>query len=333
MNPIIRKINLFWIFSLVILCVFCAIFGVLFIKAEDNDSIGVSVSPPIMEVSANPGETIEKQIKLTNPLSREVRFYPLVYDFIAQGEEGRQTFLPPTAESRTFSLASWIFYNRSVISLAPNEEDTFDFKINIPNSAEPGGHYGVVFFSTDPSNIPARPGQVSVSGMVGSLILARVSGDIREKAEIIEFSAPRWSFSGPIKFVTRIENLGNVHFKPRGTINISDWRGENVDSLDMNPKTGNILPESIRRFENQWVNQGRWGRFTAKVSTTYGSTGEKLESRLVFWIIPIYILIIIGLVIILLVVFTTWLIRRSKPNKKTQSKESERPKIVKRLIQ
>lgn len=316
-----------------LLCVF--LFGGLsLVFAEENadESAGVSISPPIMELAADPEETLEKQIKLTNPLDHTVRLYPLIYDFVAQGEEGQQNFLAPNAESRTYSLASWISHNRPVISLAQNEEDIFDFQIDVPKDAEPGGHYGVVFFSTAPEEVQAQPGQISVSGMVGSLILLRVSGDIHERAEIIEFSAPKYSLSGPINFVSRIENLGNVHFKPRGSINISDWRGENVESLDLNPKTGNVLPESIRRFENKWNNQGRWGRFTAKVSATYGDRKQKIESELVFWIVPIYILIIISLALILLIILIVWLIRRNK-SKKIQSKKSEKTQAVKRIIQ
>ncbi|MFH1749434.1 MAG: hypothetical protein ABH837_00820 [bacterium] len=308
----------------------------LFTRAADNDddTKGVSLSPPIMEISVDPGDVVNKQIKLSNPLNHAVRMYPLVYDFLAMGEEGQQTFLPATSESRDFSLASWISYSRSVVSLASNEEDILDFKIIIPKSAEPGGHYGVIFFSTDAAGAQAQPGQISVSGMVGSLILVRVSGDIVEKAEIIEFSAPRWSLNGPIKFITRIENLGNVHFKPRGSINISNWRGENIESFDLNPLTGNVLPESIRRFESEWKNQGRWGRFTAKVSATYGTEKQKLESELVFWIIPIYILIILGLILAILVIFIVWLIRRrNKPKQihKNNQTENNPPRAVRQM--
>ncbi len=305
----------------------------IFAAEDKNQTQGVAISPPVMEVSADPGETIEKQIKLTNPLDHTVQLYPLVYDFLARGEEGQQNFFPPTSEAQTYSLASWISHNRPVVSLAQNEEDIFDFQIDVPKDAEPGGHYGVVFFSTAPEEVQAKPGQITISGMVGSLILLKVSGDIHERAEIVEFSAPKYSLSGPINFVTRIENLGNIHFKPRGSINILDWRCENVDSLDLNAKAGNILPESIRRFENKWNNQGKWGKFTAKVSVTYGDRKQKIEDEVVFWIIPIYILIIIGLVLILLIILVVWLIRNNKARKIQKSKPEDRPRAVRGIIQ
>ncbi len=308
----------------------------LFTMAADNDdeSKGASISPPIMEINLDPGDLVEKRIKLSNPLDHAVRMYPIVYDFIAKGEEGQQTFIPPTSDSKSFSLASWISYTRSVVSLASNEEDVLDFKIQVPKDAEPGGHYGVIFFSTAAGEAEAKPGQISISGMVGSLILVRVSGDIREKASIEEFSVPRWSLNGPIKFVTRIENLGNVHFKPRGSINISDWRGENIESFDLNPNSGNVLPESIRRFEREWKNQGKWGRFTAKVSTTYGDRKQKLESEVVFWIIPIFILIIIGLMLVIFAIFVVWLIRRRNKSKQIDKKDrndDKQPQAVRKV--
>lgn len=325
-KEIIAKLR---IWSLLIILVSAV--GINFVFARDDNDLskGVTISPPIMEFNLDPGETVDGKIRVNNPLDHEVKVYPLVYDFVARGERGEQEFIAPTAEDRTYSLASWISYTRSVITLATHQVDFLNFTIQTPEDAEPGGHYGVIFFSTASPNTELEKGKISITGMVGALILTTVSGDIKENAKIVTYSASRFSLKGPVKFVTRIENLGNVHFKPKGSINIFDYKGENVDSITFNETMGNVLPESIRRFDKEiWDNEGRWGRFKAQLSVTYGENHKNLGEELIFWIIPLYMLIIAGLVLILLVIGIVWLVRRRKARARFHKPEPERPKRI-----
>ena len=156
--------------------------------------------------------------------------------------------------------------------------------------------------------------------MVGSLILTKVPGAIIEKGVLEEFSAKKFNFKPPVNFKIRIANLGNVHFKPQGDITIKNWRGKALEKISINSGRGNVLPDSIRKFEEKWQ-ASRWafGRFSANLNLTYGENEKTLNSKIIFWIIPWWAIVIFALIIVL-IIFTIWIIRkRRKRRGKTPS--------------
>jgi len=110
---------------------------------------GLTISPPITELTIKPGESTTQTIRLTNPTDKIVEVYPKIMNFSAKGEGGEPAFFEATDESAKFSLAKWIEVTQSKIALTPEQVVEFKYKINVPVSAEPGGHYGVVFFATE----------------------------------------------------------------------------------------------------------------------------------------------------------------------------------------
>lgn len=293
----------------------------IFAAIEDKAE-GVTVSPPLSEYEVEPGESITKTIKLTNPIDKQVTLYLSAFDFRARSETGEPDFLQPTSEERSYSLASWITFSKSFVILEPEEVEAFVYTINVPQDAEPGGHYGVVFFSTKAPEIEGEQSQVVISSMVGSLILVKVPGFIVENGKVEEFSAPWFSTKAPIDFITRIANLGNIHFRPQGTIEIKNWRGKSVDTISINETNGNVLPESIRRFEESWNPEssffGPIGMYKAELSLTYGESQKGLTETVIFWVIPIWLII---LIIVLVVLILAWIIWKRRDNKKARIKD------------
>ena len=82
---------------------------------------------------------------------------------------------------------------------------------------QPGGHFGAIIVNTEA--VQFEQTGPAVVQEVGPLLLVRVPGDITESAEIVEFKSDSGLYqSGPVEFTTRVRNTGNVHFKPKGTI-------------------------------------------------------------------------------------------------------------------
>lgn len=110
--------------------------------------------------------------------------------------------------------------------------------------------------------------------------------------------------NGPITFVTRIKNEGNIHVKPSGDIEIRDMFGNLSATLPINkqePKS-NVLPDSTRRFETQFNKSWMIGRYTANLTLGYGTGGQAITNTISFWVIP-YKLILISLLVLATVVF------------------------------
>jgi len=130
---------------------------------------------------------------------------------------------------------------------------------------------------------------------------------------IKDFKSDKGMYGVPaqVNFITRIENLGNVHIKPYGLIEVYNMFGEKKYNAAFNDRGANILPRSVRKFDDRWSSGFEFGKYKASLVLTYGLTpaeggqGKKtLESITYFWIVPWKILIpsIIGFVALIIVI-------------------------------
>lgn len=280
---------------------------------------GLTISPPINELSLKAGEQSQQTIKVTNPTGALMEVYPTVMNFKASGEGGEPAFFPTSDEESKFSVAHWITFSQSKVALAPEQVVDFSYTIDVPADAESGGHYGAIFLATQPPKVESNQSQVSIGSMIGSLILIRVPGPTIEKAYLEKFSSLRFAFAPPVGFETKIANLGNIHFKPKGEILIKDFSGNQVDKLVFNESTGNVLPDSTRKFENVWGAKSSFlqvplGRFTADLRVVYGESDKTLSSQIVFWIVPYWAIASLALLVIVIIIAII-LIRKKRGRK------------------
>lgn len=257
-------------------------------KAADNVISGLIISPPIKEMTTQPGAPFSDVIRVTNPnSSTALKIDVTIEDFQAQGEDGQQTFIEPNSNN-TFSMGNWISVDKS-FTLKGDETKEIPYTVNVPKNAEPGGHYGVIFFSPSLLNPETLTGSgVMAVPKVGSLLLVNIPGDIKYSGKIAEFGISKKLYidsKNTISFLTRFQNLSSSHVKPHGDIVITNTLGKNVATIPVNDKLGNVLPDSIRRFENQWQNKYGFGLYKANINLIFGDN-QTVSAVLSFWIIP-----------------------------------------------
>ena len=286
------------------------VFGVAANTPNQNVGQALEIAPPVLNLKANPGETIKTSISL-----RDVSTSPLVVrnqinDFVAAGEDGTPKLLIDengNAESSPYSLKDWV-QPLPQFTLKPREVNQLPVTIRVPANAAPGGYYAVVRFT---ASAPGLDGNgVSLSASLGTLILLRVNGDAKEEMKIEEFSAtksgsPNWLFeSAPITFITRVKNNGSSHEQPTGQAAVKDMFGNAVANVNFNLGQSNILPSSIRKFEQPLDssvigNRVLFGRYTADLKMSYGTQGQTMTASTSFWVIPYRL---IGFAILLIVI-------------------------------
>ncbi|HEU5187012.1 MAG TPA: hypothetical protein VFT87_00765, partial [Candidatus Saccharimonadales bacterium] len=256
-----------------------------------------SISPPLIELQSNPGQTIKASIRLTNLSDSALVIKSQFNDFGAKDETGEPNIIFDEQETTTYSLRHWIVAP-APFTVAPKESKTIDFPITVPNNAEPGGHYAVIRFTGSPPELDQSG--VTLAASIGSLVLLNVSGEVNEKSDVAEFFAATPKFAknglfeaGPITLVERIKNDGNVHIKPTGSVEIFNMFGQKVASLRANGAPGDaqnppksILPNSVRRFDQTWDSGFAFGRYRARMEMTYGQNNKPLFATLTFWVIP-----------------------------------------------
>jgi hypothetical protein len=291
-----------------------------------RDAYALTITPIRIEVSGNPGQVLTENITLTNEQKTPTTFYSSFANFEAQGESGNPSFTDATQD-----LASWMSTDAS-IHLDPNESKTVKVKIIIPNDAEPGGHFAAAFFGTFPSS--SNTAQVGIGAKTGALILLSVNGSVKEAGGLLDFSTKDHKIfynTLPVSFVYRFKNDGGDRIKPVGKITMHDLVYLPADRIDANPSQGNILPGSTRRFEVEWLMNGRSkeyvapsgavarffdqagyqfknfavGPYFARVNLLYGTEGLHVTKTAFFFVFPWQMLLVL-----IVILFAIWWIGR-----------------------
>lgn len=258
----------------------------------------ISISPLTFELTANPGDSIQNKIKVSNPGNLEVLIVMEVEDFSAVGETG--SVVVQEQENETFSLASWVELGEKEFVLAPRETRVVDFTINVPLDGEPGGHYGSILSAASPPEFTG--GGSGISQKVGALVLLSVAGDVSEVLQVKEFSVPAFYEKPPVDFLLRFENLGTVHIRPRGFVSITNMFGKKEADIAFPQK--NVLPNSIRKLDVSWEPELAIGKYTATLVANYGTQNSPLAAVASFWVFPwkIALVILLVLIIVLMII-------------------------------
>ncbi|MCX6224757.1 MAG: hypothetical protein NTV01_08415 [Bacteroidia bacterium] len=271
--------------------------GTFFSQAVFAAGASLGISPVTFELTGRPGEVIENYLKVFNPSGDTIGVKMEIEDIAPTGEEGFVTVEPPDTE--TYSLARWIKTDPEEFELKPGEERQVKFTLTIPESAEPGGHYGTVLAATRAIIGSGNTGAAIVQ-RIGALVLLIVPGEMQENLIVKDFSAPIFSEHGPINFSIKFENTGTVHVKPKGLITINNLLGRKSAVIPFPEK--NVLPGGIRKIDTSWDKKWLWpGRYTAIVTGNYGISNAQMSPMVItFWVFPWKIGIVVLLFLVLL---------------------------------
>lgn len=295
-----------------------------------NPVSAFTLRPGIFDISVQPGETHTGTIFVVNDENAEQTYYITTQKFFAKGESGQQEFLPL---SDTKGLPSWIYFFEPFFILKPGEAREIPFRVRVPLDAAAGGYYAAIFFSTQPP-LQKPQGKIVAGARTGSLVLLTVPGALVQKIALNQFTLDDASVSHlPVAFQTTMENQGNVHVKPQGTITIKNYFGSKVARLPLNPNESHVLPESRRQFMVIWQPQptrpgsGFWheareewrnfalGRYQATLEVPGGSQQPMQTASLTFFVWPWHLLIcIVGFLILLVILarlYRKWILYRA----------------------
>ncbi|MFA7285706.1 MAG: hypothetical protein WC011_02570 [Candidatus Paceibacterota bacterium] len=287
-------------------CILLIAFFGLFVTFS-HTAHALTISPPRLELSGDPGDLIKENLTLTNEKNVTQKFFLSFENFEAQGESGTPSFVEPKS-----GLGTWMSAEPSV-SLLPGESKIIPFTIKIPENAEAGGHFASVFWGTSPSG--SGGGQVSIGAKVGTLILLSVSGDIKEEAGLLSFNTLNNKFfykTLPVSFEYRFKNDGNDRIKPVGNALIRNTLFIPTEKIDANISLGNVLPGSTRKYDFKWLEYERdandvnregyfgnfidnisyqWknfavGLYSANLKLAYGINSQEVSKTVLFFVFP-----------------------------------------------
>jgi len=272
---------------------------------------GLRVSPVRNDITINPGETKTVTINVTNVTASPARFQAVVNDFIGSPDESGNPaiILDPNKFAPKHSLKRFIQPIPN-FDLQAGQEKAIAVTIKVPANASGGGYFSAVRFA--PASELNDPSQnLSLTGSVGSLILVKVPGDIKEQLSIASFDVRNkdkvnnfFTTNKGIDVVIRFQNGGNIQVAPFGKVLLKNRSGKLLATYEVNASEprGNVLPDSVRKFTVPLKNIGSFGQFKVEGNFGYGSEGQLLTASTTFYVVP-RALVLIFIAIVLLLAF------------------------------
>ena len=297
-----------------------AIFGVLLIAAsppaqaaDDKQELKthIQLSPTRGREDLKPGQRFEGSFNIYNRGTEAFDFRVYVRP-ITVGDDCTENYEIPNDYNK---MTEWVNLERNnYYDLKPEEVQNIKFTIDVPKNAPGGGQYVVIFAETgkfDASNGMA----INVSERVGYKFYANLGGKDQRSGQVVSVKQKAWFWEPPINGYSEVRNTGNVDFDETYTYTIVDLMGKKV--YDKN-QTESVLPDTCHRIRQEWDKTPAFGIFWVENKVNFLGNERFSEKKLVI-VIPIYIVVIFGMVIVLLV----WaLMQKIRGGKKTVSKES-----------
>lgn len=292
--------------------------------ATVDDSLSLSETPPVRELNVQAGQTLDESLDITNQAKGDVTLYPLVRDVTSSDDPNSSS--PKVIEDSSVvtptGLFQWVSFATESVVISAGQTVSLGYTIHVPADAEPGGHYGAVFVTSQKPSVNATPG-VGIQTRIGSLLLITVGGKTTVSVDPVGFSAvdgngkPQQLFQQlPVHFKTTIHNTGNIHVQPTGVIDIKNSFGTQVLKMSFNEADGRVLPNSTRVFTNDLASSIGWGKFTATETLTIRAadgTTLPMTATTTFWLVPIMQSIwVIAILFLIILVFKMWLMRHDQ---------------------
>jgi len=281
----------------------CAVFTFM-TTSKALAGTGLSIQPIKISETISPGSAVSGSIKLSNAGDSDIFVDVSVEDFVPTAGAATLSFV--ARSGGVTSVRDWVKIGGSNHFLFKKGAITeIPYTIATPKDAEPGSHFGVIFFKA--TNAADANASIKVGTQVGVLVFVTVPGDYKQTGIIRSLTAPRFVNSSEVPFEMTFENTGTVYFEPKGTISIKNMFGHEVGRADISGTA--ILPTGIKTINIPWVVSGFLiGRYTATASILSATGTVMTSSSTAFYAFPIWY--ILGFILVLAVLY--WLIKLLK---------------------
>lgn len=312
----------------------------------------VTITEHTVELSAKPGDVIERKLNLYDDKLQGATIYASVSNFKPDPDsEGSALLVTDPAELKPDR--NWVKLQADKVELPKTGEMVpFTYRIELPADADPGTHLISLVFSTRPPSADPNSSTVSISTNLLVNMFLRVGGATIDSIDTIfkvgtfsgvdanlkpserekQFIEKKFFLKPPVDFLLRVENKGNTHQKPDGNIKIqNDLFGRAYDTIPVNKESMIIAPGTSRAFSVGSFGTGlMFGKYRAKLTLIYGDPLRDITKEVDFWIIPVKeIAIALGILLLLIIIIV--FIRRIS-QRKSRAKEKKQEEEMRRAL-
>ena len=286
--------------------------------AAAQGAFDLMVYPAKLELAAAPGTTQEFSVNVRNLGSDPATMNIYFNDYFIKANND---FVFRKPGHYSYSCSNWLATDAPAMTVPPGATAAKAFRLAVPADAEPGGHYGVIFFEQAPDSggapVAARP-------RIGALVMVTVPGEIVREGRIKDVRVtgtwfwptrelpllPKRRVAARVVF----QNTGNVHLTVKGSLSYRAAFGWGSGRVELSEIT--VLPGTTRYLEAVIPHPPLVGSFKVKAVVRYGPSLDVFDTTrkatATFNLFPLSMLALILLAASAAAVLVTWVSRRRK---------------------
>jgi hypothetical protein len=305
--------------------------------AAHAQSVDLGIYPPVFQIQTSPPSSMKIPFTIQNFADTNVDLSISLRPFTAAtAENGSVSFLDDLSSYPDPSLLQKIQVldndtSIQTLSLAPQQKKNLQLQVEIPANEAKGEYYVSLLFISTNQNTAANSSTYANAGIASNILLS-VGPIGPTKGDIEDFSAPSFTFKGPVPFTVRVKNTSDHYITSKGDIVITNMFGQNVGKINL--LHVNILSDTTRRIPDDaqlnpnsknyqaikdiadknafpvaiWPEKVLVGPYTATLTLALSETGPLFKKSFIFFAFPMeYLLAII--VIIMIIVYIIFRVR------------------------
>ncbi len=253
--------------------------------ASDPATTGIGIAPLTQEGTIQPGFVYSGTLLVKNNGTNTQIIDLSAESFNVTDPAYNYAFTAGTPE------ASWVSFDKSTLSLAPQANDSVHYQVNVPNDAQPGGYY-LALFAVNRASQNTSAG-ITPTERVGSLLYLTVSGQATRIGHLIQLSSPLVVFGNDTWSAT-LQNSGTLHYRSTYSVSIRNILNHQVSYQE---DSRLILPNSVRLVEANLTSPAIIGLYKAVYTISLGDTPGVQETRWFLYLPPLQggiVLLIVG---------------------------------------
>lgn len=293
------------------LLLICAVVPSTAFAADKVDRI--TLSPVDKHYKLKPGETKKDSFTVINDGDNAYSFsvYARPYSIGKTDDSYAPNF---TMTAPNADVYQWIQFEKSSYTLKAGQNAEVNYTVRVPQNATPGGHYGVLFAETQPTE-KVKGNAITRKKRLGLIVYTTVAGTFKTSGTNEGISIPFFQLQPPVTALQRVVNTGNSDFTVTGTMNVYDAFGNKKFQVT---KDYTLLPDTVRKMPFEWANAPWFGLYKVELTTKYLKTMTTKTSYVL--VSPLWVYVVLGIVIAARILYA--LSQRKKLHSKPEATET-----------
>lgn len=263
--------------------------------AEPTQSTGsnesILLTPTQKRYEVKPGEVKRDSLTVVNDGQLPYVFVVYARPYYVDSESYSPKFdTPAVSDIKIADTYRWVQFDQPSYQIQPGQSLDIPFTMRVPRNASPGGHYGVLFAETQPSQSPEAGNSVRRTKRVGAITYVTVDGNVTRNGKLESTSVPFFQFKKPVTASTRVSSSGNTDIVTKTSFTVSDVFGT---VKFRNERELTVLPSTTRKIDSTWNGASWIGLYKVDLRTSFLNTTETSSHYVLLVPIWVYLTLVV----------------------------------------